>query len=172
MSLPSELRPQRHQASGEGEVARCRPPPPRCVRKWLSREGGGSARLTLPAALGGGASGSGAVCSMPTSFTVVPVEAQGEERQRDGQQREEEDEGEERDRGTGERVVKRGWSTPKESVGSFRAEERVCGGPAGRQRVPEYCGGAASPLCSERCRGYLSRCRSALRERAKVWRLG
>lgn len=100
------------------------------------------------------------------------MEAQGGERQRDGQQREEEDEGEERDRGTGERVVKRGWSTPKESVGSLRAEERVCGGPAGRQRVSEYCGGVASPLCSERCRGYLSRCRGALRERVKVWRLG
>lgn len=95
-------------------MARCRPPPPRCVRKWLSREEGGSARLTLPAALGGGASGSGAVCTMPTSFTVVPVEAQGEERERDGQQREEEDEGDERDRGTGERVGKRRGSTPEE----------------------------------------------------------
>lgn len=46
---------------------------------------------------------------MPTSFTVVPVEAQGEERQpaeRDGQRQEEEEEGEEeddeRDRGSGE----------------------------------------------------------------------
>ncbi|XP_063245309.1 solute carrier family 12 member 7-like isoform X3 [Prinia subflava] len=41
---------------------------------------------------------------MPTSFTVVPVEAQGEERQRDGQQREEEDEGDERDRGAGDGI--------------------------------------------------------------------
>uniref|UniRef100_A0A803W5F4 Amino acid permease/ SLC12A domain-containing protein n=1 Tax=Ficedula albicollis TaxID=59894 RepID=A0A803W5F4_FICAL len=40
---------------------------------------------------------------MPTSFTVVPVEAQGEGRQRDGQQRdEEEDEGDERERGAGD----------------------------------------------------------------------
>lgn len=46
--------------------------------------------------------GPGAVCAMPTSFTVVPVEAQGEER--DGQrQEEEEEEDEERDRGSGER---------------------------------------------------------------------
>ncbi|XP_037984008.1 solute carrier family 12 member 7-like isoform X7 [Motacilla alba alba] len=80
--------------------------PPRCVRKWFSREGGGSARLTLSAALGGGASESGAGCSMPTSFTVVPVEAQGEERQRGGQQREEEDEGDERDRGTGDGIAR------------------------------------------------------------------
>uniref|UniRef100_A0A8D2MXP9 Solute carrier family 12 member 7 n=1 Tax=Zonotrichia albicollis TaxID=44394 RepID=A0A8D2MXP9_ZONAL len=43
---------------------------------------------------------------MPTSFTVVPVEAQGEERQRDGQQREEEDEGDERDRGTGDGIAR------------------------------------------------------------------
>ncbi|KAL9869822.1 LOW QUALITY PROTEIN: solute carrier family 12 member 7 [Geothlypis trichas] len=43
---------------------------------------------------------------MPTSFTVVPVEAQGGERQRDGQQREEEDEGEERDRGTGDGIAR------------------------------------------------------------------
>ncbi|XP_030918027.1 solute carrier family 12 member 7-like isoform X6 [Geospiza fortis] len=43
---------------------------------------------------------------MPTSFTVVPVEAQGEERQRDGQQREDEDEGDERDRGTGDGIAR------------------------------------------------------------------
>ncbi|XP_064277529.1 solute carrier family 12 member 7-like isoform X1 [Passer domesticus] len=43
---------------------------------------------------------------MPTSFTVVPVEAQGEERQRDGQQREEEDDGDERDRGTGDGIAR------------------------------------------------------------------
>ncbi|XP_027531723.1 solute carrier family 12 member 7-like isoform X2 [Neopelma chrysocephalum] len=72
------------------------------VRKWLSREGGGSARLTRPAALGGGASGSGAVCAMPTSFTVVPVEAQGEERGPE----EEEDEDDERDRGTGDGIAR------------------------------------------------------------------
>ncbi|XP_057223445.1 solute carrier family 12 member 7-like isoform X2 [Malurus melanocephalus] len=41
---------------------------------------------------------------MPTSFTVVPVEAQGEER--DGQQREEEDERDERDRGTGDGIAR------------------------------------------------------------------
>lgn len=63
---------------------------------------------------------------MPTSFTVVPVEAQGEERQRDGQRREEEDEGDERDRGTGERVGKSRGSTCEESVGSLREEQRVC----------------------------------------------
>ncbi|KAL2307820.1 hypothetical protein Nmel_000802 [Mimus melanotis] len=44
---------------------------------------------------------------MPTSFTVVPVEAQGEGRQRDGQQREEEeDEGDERDRGAGDAIAR------------------------------------------------------------------
>ncbi|XP_059705474.1 solute carrier family 12 member 7 isoform X2 [Haemorhous mexicanus] len=43
---------------------------------------------------------------MPTSFTVVPVEAQGEERQQDGRQREEEDEGDERDRGTGDGIAR------------------------------------------------------------------
>ncbi|XP_068057243.1 solute carrier family 12 member 7-like isoform X1 [Anomalospiza imberbis] len=43
---------------------------------------------------------------MPTSFTVVPVEAQGEERQRDGQLREEEDEGDERDRGAGDGIAR------------------------------------------------------------------
>lgn len=48
--------------------------------------------------------GPGAVCAMPTSFTVVPVEAQGEKR--DGQRQEEEeedDDDDERDRGSGER---------------------------------------------------------------------
>ncbi|XP_039917645.1 solute carrier family 12 member 7 isoform X1 [Hirundo rustica] len=43
---------------------------------------------------------------MPTNFTVVPVEAQGEERQRDGRQREEENEGDERDRGTGDGIAR------------------------------------------------------------------
>ncbi|XP_027755138.1 solute carrier family 12 member 7-like isoform X4 [Empidonax traillii] len=46
---------------------------------------------------------------MPTSFTVVPVEAQGEERgsaERDGQLQEEEDEENERDRGTGDGIAK------------------------------------------------------------------
>ncbi|XP_072780323.1 solute carrier family 12 member 7 isoform X2 [Taeniopygia guttata] len=43
---------------------------------------------------------------MPTSFTVVPVETQGEERQRDGQLREEEDEDNERDRGAGDGIAR------------------------------------------------------------------
>lgn len=45
----------------------------------------------------------GVGCAMPTSFTVVPVEAQGEERgpaERDGQWQKVEDD--ERDRGPGE----------------------------------------------------------------------
>lgn len=84
----------------------------------------------------GGASGPGAACTMPTSFTVVPVEAQGEGRQRDGQQREEEeeDEGDERERGAGERAGERRGSTRADRLGSVRAGERVCrmgraGGP-------------------------------------------
>lgn len=169
--LPSELWSQRHQSSGEGEVARCRPPPPRSVRKWLSREGGGSARLTLPAALGGGASGSGAVCTMPTSFTVVPVEAQDKE----GQQREEEDEGDERDRGTGESVGKRRGSTRDESVGSLRAEERVCrmwraGGPPESPRTlwrGPHCLSAASDAGATCPSGEVRYGKGR-----KVWRLG
>ncbi|XP_017677819.1 PREDICTED: solute carrier family 12 member 7-like isoform X3 [Lepidothrix coronata] len=46
---------------------------------------------------------------MPTSFTVVPVEAQGEERgpaERDGQLQEEEDEDDERHRGTGDGIAR------------------------------------------------------------------
>ncbi|PKU34840.1 solute carrier family 12 member 7 [Limosa lapponica baueri] len=43
---------------------------------------------------------------MPTSFTVVPVEAQGEERDGQRQEKEEEEEDDERDRRSGDGIAR------------------------------------------------------------------
>lgn len=77
--------------------------------------------------------GPGAVRAMPTSFTVVPVEAQGEERgppERDGQRQEEKDD-DERDRGSGERAGGAGGSARGQRWRFVCGERGCCAGRAG-----------------------------------------